>query len=106
MEKQPCVYLLASRRMGTLYLGVTSNLINRVYQHRNELADGFTKRYRIHDLVWFEVHESMESAISREKQIKKWTRAAKIALIEIRNPEWRDLWPDLTSSSIDPVQPE
>ena len=71
MEKLPCVYLLASHRLGTLYLGVTSDLIKRVYEHRNELMDGFTKRYKVHDLVWYEVHERMESAILREKQIKK-----------------------------------
>jgi putative endonuclease len=71
MNKQPCVYLLSSQRNGTLYIGVTSDLIRRVYQHRNELVDGFTKRYRIHDLVWYEVHEMMESAIQREKQLKK-----------------------------------
>jgi putative endonuclease len=97
MEKQPCVYLLASGRLGTLYVGVTSNLIQRVYQHRNELVEGFTRRYGVHDLVWFESHECMESAISREKQIKKWSRTAKIELIEKHNPEWRDLWPELTS---------
>ncbi len=96
MEKQPCVYLLASSRLGTLYIGVTSNLIKRIYEHRNELADGFTKRYKVHDLVWYEVHERMESAILREKQIKKWSRAAKIDLIEKSNREWRDLWLDLT----------
>ena len=95
MEKQPCVYLLASHRLGTLYFGVTSNLIKRVYEHRNELMDGFTKRFKVHDLVWYEVHEHMESAIFREKQIKKWSRVAKIDLIEKRNPEWRDLWSDL-----------
>jgi len=96
MEKQPCVYLLASSRLGTLYIGVTSNLIKRIYEHRNELVDGFTKRYKVHDLVWYEVHDRMESAILREKQIKKWSRAAKIDLIEKSNREWRDLWLDLT----------
>jgi len=100
--KQPCVYLLASKRNGTLYVGVTSDLIRRVYQHRNELADGFTKRYGVHELVWYEVHERMESAILREKQIKKWTRGAKINLIERANPEWRDLWPILASPSVEP----
>ena len=102
MDKQPCAYLLASRHNGTLYVGVTSNLIKRVYEHRNDLADGFTKRYSVHDLVWYEVHESMESAITREKQIKKWPRKAKIRLIELSNPDWRDLWQDLTSPSLDP----
>ena len=95
MEKQPCVYLLASGRNGTLYVGVTSDLIKRVYQHRNSLVDGFTKRYAVHNLVWYEVHERMESAILQEKQIKKWQRMAKIDLIEQRNPEWRDLWHEL-----------
>ncbi|CAB5034405.1 MAG: GIY-YIG nuclease family protein [Actinobacteria bacterium] len=95
MEKQPCVYLLASGRNGTLYVGVTSNLIQRVYQHRNNQIDGFTKRYHVHDLMWYEVHECMESAILREKQIKKWQRMAKIGLIEQRNPEWQDLWSEL-----------
>ncbi len=78
MNKQPCVYLLSSQRNGTLYIGVTSDIIRRVYQHRNVLVEGFTKRYRIHDLVWYEVHEMMESAILREKQLKKWSRIAKI----------------------------
>jgi putative endonuclease len=100
MNKQPCVYLLSSQRNGTLYIGVTSDLIRRVYQHRNELVDGFTKRYRIHDLVWYEVHEMMESAIQREKQLKKWSRIAKIRLIELHYPNWLDLWPDLVSPSM------
>jgi putative endonuclease len=95
MTKQPCVYILASRRNGTLYVGVTSNLIQRVWQHRNDVADGFTKRYGVHVLVWFEAHEHMESAILREKQIKQWRRVAKLELIEKTNPDWRDLWVDL-----------
>ena len=98
MEKQPCVYLLASGRNGTLYVGVTSDLIKRIYQHRNNLVDGFTKRYGVHHLMWYEVHEQMESAILREKQIKKWQRMAKIGLIEKGNPAWLDLWDDLISS--------
>ena len=98
MQKQPCVYLLASSRNGTLYVGVTSDLIKRVYQHRNNLVDGFTKRYNVHNLVWYEVHERMESAILREKQIKKWQRMAKIGLIEQHNPDWRDLWQELLPS--------
>ena len=81
MDKQPCVYLLASRRNGTLYVGVTSDLIKPVYEHREGLLDGFTKCYGVHDLVWYEVHERMESAILREKQLKKWPRAAKVRLI-------------------------
>jgi putative endonuclease len=95
MDKQPCVYMLASQRNGTLYIGVTSDLIKRVYQHRNELVDGFTKSYGVHDLVWYEIQEMMESAILREKQLKKWSRIAKIRLIERQNPSWRDLWPEL-----------
>jgi len=95
MEKHPCVYILASRRLGTLYVGVTSNLIQRIWQHRNDLVEGFTQRYKIHTLVWYEQHENMESAILREKEVKKWQRHAKITLIEKGNPEWRDLWEDL-----------
>ncbi len=100
MNKQPCVYILCSQRNGTLYIGVTSYLIKRVYQHRQELVDGFTKRYRIHTLVWYEVHEMMESVILREKQLKKWSRIAKIRLIEQQNPDWQDLWLKLTSPSM------
>ena len=95
MEKQPCVYLLASGYNGTLYVGVTSDLIKRVYQHRNNQVDGFTKRYNVHNLVWYELHEQMESAILREKQIKKWDRKAKIGLIQKYNSTWRDLWDGL-----------
>ncbi len=92
--------MLASQCNGTLYIGVTSDLIRRVYQHRNEQAEGFTKRYGIHDLVWYEVHEKMESAILREKQLKKWPRIAKIRLIEQSNPIWHDLWLELASPSL------
>jgi putative endonuclease len=92
MNKQPCVYILASQRNGTLYIGVTSDLIKRTYQHREGLIDGFTKRYNVHILVWYEVHEIMESAILREKQLKKWSRTAKLRLIEQQNPNWQDLW--------------
>ena len=95
-SKQPCVYLLASGRNGTLYVGVTSDLIGRIYQHRNDLVDGFTKQYKVHELVWFELHETMESAIKREKQIKKWDRKAILNLIERDNPTWDDLWPRLS----------
>ena len=98
MTKQPCVYMLASQRNGTLYIGVTSDLIKRVYQHRMDLADGFTKLYQVHLLVWYEVHEMMESAIKREKQLKNWSRIAKIRLIEQRNTDWLDLWDGLTLS--------
>ena len=93
--KQPCVYILANRYHGTLYVGVTSDLLKRVWEHKSDLADGFTQRYRIHDLVWFEQHDSMEFAIGRERALKEWKRAWKIDLIEKDNPGWRDLYPDL-----------
>lgn len=89
------VYLLASRPRGTLYVGVTSNLVQRVWQHREGLADGFTKKYGVKTLVWFDGTESIEAAITREKQIKNWPRAWKVALIEKENPGWRDLYEDL-----------
>ena len=92
--------MLANRRNGTLYVGVTSDLIKRVYEHRTNAVDGFTKRYAVHNLVWYEIHETMESAIQREKQIKKWHRNAKIRIIEQGNPDWQDLWPDLASPSM------
>ncbi|HER33952.1 MAG: GIY-YIG nuclease family protein [Halothiobacillaceae bacterium] len=90
--KQPCVYLLANRRYGTLYVGVTSNLVQRVWQHKNDLVEGFTRRYGVHTLVWYEAHPTIEGAIAREKAIKKWQRAWKIELIEGFNPEWRDFY--------------
>jgi putative endonuclease len=93
--KQPCVYILASRRNGTLYVGVTSNLVQRVWQHRNNTREGFTRKYGVHRLVWFEMHSSMLSAIAREKAIKKWNRAWKLALIESGNPTWHDLYDEL-----------
>jgi putative endonuclease len=89
------VYMLCSRRNGTLYTGVTSDLIKRVYEHRNNLVDGFTKTYNVHSLVWYEVHDSANTAIRREKQIKKWERPWKLRLIEENNPEWKDLYDDL-----------
>ena len=90
-EKSPCVYLLASKRNGTLYVGVTSDLIHRVAQHRDESFSGFTAKYSVKRLVWFERHETMEEAILREKRIKKWNRAWKLELIEAGNPDWLDL---------------
>ena len=93
--KQPCVYLLASRHHGTLYAGVTSALLQRVSQHREGVVDGFTKKYRVHTLVWFEFHATMQEAIAREKSIKEWRRADKVALIETRKPYWLDLFPGL-----------
>jgi putative endonuclease len=89
------VYIPASRRNGTLYVGVTSDLIQRVWQHKERLVDGFTKRYGVHMLVWYEPHESMEAAIRREKAIKEWKRRWKLALIEQQNSTWRDLYDDL-----------
>ena len=93
--KQPSVYILASKRNGTLYVGVTSDLIKRGWEHRNDLVEGFTGRYQVHRLVYFEQFESMILAIEREKELKKWRRAWKIALVEKNNPQWLDLWPDL-----------
>jgi putative endonuclease len=94
VPKHPCVYILASRRNGTLYVGVTSDLVKRVWEHQNNLAEGFTKRYGVHTLVWFEQHETMESAIAREKAIKEWKRRWKLDLIEQQHPEWRNLYVD------------
>ena len=91
----PCVYILASKPLGVLYVGVTSNLPQRVWQHKSDLTPGFTQHYRVHTLVWYEVHETMESAIIREKRIKDWRRAWKIELIEKDNPDWRDLYADV-----------
>jgi putative endonuclease len=95
MSKQPCVYILASDKNGTLYLGVTSDLVKRVWERKNKVVAGFTKRYGVHDLVWYELHDSMESAITREKAIKEWKRQWKLELIERMNPEWKDLYPEL-----------
>ncbi|MBI5375003.1 MAG: GIY-YIG nuclease family protein [Candidatus Schekmanbacteria bacterium] len=86
------VYILSNKRNGTLYAGVTSDLIKRVYEHKNNLVDGFTKKYGVHFLVWYEVHTSVEEAIKREKQIKKWNRKWKLELIESFNKEWKDLY--------------
>lgn len=95
MEKIPCVYILANKRNGTTYVGVTSNLKKRVFEHKNNLVDGFTKRYNIHTLVYYEVGDSMEGVIEREKQIKGGSRDKKIKLIESTNPEWKDLYTEL-----------
>ena len=94
-ERQPSVYLLASRRNGTVDVGVTSSLAPRVWQHKSDLVEGFTHRYGVHTLVWYEAHLTMESAIAREKAIKEWKRAWKIALIEASNPQWHDLYGEL-----------
>ncbi len=93
--KQPFVYIVASRRNGTLYVGVTSNLVQRVSQHRDGTFDGFTKRYGCKMLVWYEPASTMELAIAREKQIKAGSRAKKLALIEAMNPQWRDLFDEI-----------
>lgn len=95
MTKQPALYILASKRNGTLYTGVTSNLVNRVWHHKNDKIEGFTRDYQVHMLVYFEVHGDMEAAICREKQIKKWNRKWKLNLIERFNPQWQDLWTEI-----------
>ena len=92
---QPYVYILASERNGTLYIGVTSDLVKRVWEHKSDFVEGFTKQHQVHTLVWYEVHENMESAITREKQLKEWKRQWKIALIEKSNPYWNDLYPTI-----------
>jgi putative endonuclease len=92
VTKQPAVYILASKRNGTLYIGVTSDLVKRVWEHKNDMIEGFTKRYGVHQLVWFEMHDNMESAIRREKQLKEWKRKWKLELIESKNSDWQDLY--------------
>ena len=94
-KKLPCVYLLASKRNGTLYVGVTSDLVKRVWEHKDDLVAGFTSKYGVHLLVYYELHEDMLGAITREKRIKKWTRIWKLKLIERDNPEWKDLWAEV-----------
>jgi putative endonuclease len=95
MERQPCVYMLASKRNGTLYTGVTSNLLKRVWEHKNNLVEGFTSKYGVHTLVWYELHDTMDSAIQREKAIKNWKRIWKLKVIEKMNSRWHDLYSDL-----------
>ncbi len=97
MDKQFYVYVLASKRNGTLYIGVTSALVQRVWQHKTKALRGFTARYGVGQLVYFEAHEDAASAIQREKQLKKWRRAWKVQLIEERNPGWRDLYTEIAS---------
>ena len=92
------VYILASRRNGTLYVGMTDDLSRRVWQHRNDLIPGFTQRYGVKTLVWYEPHESRQSAFVREYRLKKWNRAWKLALIEKDNPRWQDLWVEVATS--------
>ena len=98
MEFQPCVYILASGRNGTLYVGVTSNLVKRIFEHKNDFVGGFTKEHQVHKLVHYELFDDMTSAIVREKQLKKWNREWKIDLIENNNPYWNDLYPEITRS--------
>lgn len=93
--RQPAVYIMASRERGTLYIGATGDLKRRVWEHRDGVVEGFTHRYDINHLVWFEHHPNFPAAIAREKQLKKWNRAWKLELIETTNPGWRDLWNDL-----------
>ena len=97
-EKSPSVYILASAPRGTLYTGVTSDLVKRVWEHRNDLIDGFTGKHGVHRLVHFEFHRRMYEAIQREKQLKKWERIWKIELIENCNPDWRDLWDEIVGA--------
>lgn len=92
VNKQPAVYILASKRNGTLYIGVTSDLVKRIWEHKNNMIEGFTKRYNVHRLVWYELHRSMETAITLEKRLKDWKRKGKLELIESNNPNWQDLY--------------
>jgi len=93
--KSPCVYILASKRNGTLYIGVTNDIARRVWEHKADVIDGFTKKYGVHILVYYEVHATMPDAIRREKQMKRWNRAWKIDLIQKTNPQWRDIYEGL-----------
>ncbi|PKN37997.1 MAG: endonuclease [Deltaproteobacteria bacterium HGW-Deltaproteobacteria-2] len=93
--KQYYVYILASKKNGTLYIGVTGDLVKRIYEHKQNLTDGFTNEYNIHDLVYYEHHKEIEEAILREKQMKKWNRKWKIRLIEEKNFEWKDLYNEI-----------
>ena len=99
MQKQFYVYMLASQQNGTLYTGMTSDLVKRVWQHRNGVVEGFTKRYGVKRLVFYEIHQSAESAITREKQIKKWRRKWKLRIIEKDNPYWEDLYDKIIKNS-------
>jgi len=93
--KRPCVYILASKRNGTLYIGVTSDVLRRVWEHKTGVVEGFSRKYNVHRLVYVEFHETMPDAIAREKRLKKWRRAWKINLIEQGNEEWRDIFEEL-----------
>ena len=95
MKRQPTVYILANNQNGTLYIGVTSDLVKRVWEHKNDLIEGFTRKYGVHQLAYYEMHTDMLAAITREKQLKKWNRAWKLELIEEKNPQWKDLWGEI-----------
>jgi len=98
MAKQPVEYILASQKNGTLYIGVTSNLSKRIWQHKSNLVEGFSREYHVNLLVYYEVHKSMRAAITREKQLKWWKREWKLRLIESVNPTWRDLYNDINNT--------
>ena len=100
MNRNPAIYIMTNRPFGTLYVGVTSNLIKRVWEHRESKVNGFSCEYGLHRLVWFEMHATMIDAIAREKQVKRWNRAWKIRLILERNRDWRDLWPDIVGAHV------
>ncbi|CAM5317371.1 GIY-YIG nuclease family protein [Sphingobium scionense] len=106
MDKQPCVYILSSKPYGTLYIGVTSDLVGRLYQHRTDSIAGFTRRHAVHHLVRFEMFGSMEAAILREKQLKRWHRQWKINLIESDNPHWANLAPSIGLPALPPMDAE
>ncbi len=95
MKNQFYVYILSSKKHGTPYTGVTSDLGKRIYEHKNDLTEGFTKKYQVHNLVWFQFHKTAEAAIMREKQIKRWERKWKIRIIEHKNPQWSDLYDEI-----------
>lgn len=95
MQKQYYVYILAKERNSTFYVGITSDLPKRIYEHKNDLNDGFTKKYGIHKLVYFEIHDDPENAIKREKRLKKWNRPWKMRLIKEKNPDWNDLYDEI-----------
>ena len=97
MENRGYVYILSNRPYGTLYVGVSSNLTKRIWEHKEHLVAGFTTKYRLDRLVWYECHESIEEAITREKQIKEWRRDWKVNLIQSMNPDWHDLYDELTA---------
>jgi putative endonuclease len=89
------VYILASGRRGTIYIGVTNDLVRRVYEHRTDAVPGFTRKYRVHQLIYYEIHDDIHEAIAQEKRMKRWARAWKVELIEKDNKDWHDLWPTL-----------